>query len=54
MDEWITGALTNLWEVVTTCITKMTSNTYLAIMLVASLVIVGFKVFKRAKKAARA
>lgn len=49
---WETG-LENLWSVISTCIDKLTSNTFLAILLVASLVIVGFKVFKRAKKAAR-
>ena len=53
MAAWMTTALNNLWSVVETCIEKITGNDFLAIMLVASLVVVGFKIFKRAKKAAR-
>lgn len=53
MPAWITTALNNLWSVVTDCIDKITGNDFLAILLVASLVVVGFKIFKKAKKAAR-
>lgn len=52
--SWITTALSSLWEVVESCITHITGNAFLAILLVASLVVVGFKIFKKAKKAARA
>lgn len=49
----LTQALSDLWSIVETCITKITSNAFLAVLLVASLVVVGFKIFKKAKKAAR-
>lgn len=52
MDNWITTALTNLWTVVNGVITEITGNTFLAILLVSSLVIVACKVFKKIKKAA--
>lgn len=47
-------ALTDLTTVVTKCVEFITGNDILYTMFVASLVIVGFKIFKRAKKAAKA
>ena len=49
----VTSALTQLWEVVTSCVTFISGNAILMVLLVASLVAVGFKIFKKAKKAAR-
>lgn len=50
----ITQALTDLTTVVTSCVSMITGNAILYTMFVASLVLVGFKIFKRAKKAAKA
>lgn len=52
--EAISTALTNLWTVVSGCVTFITGNDILMIMLVSSLVVVGFRIFKKAKKAAKA
>ena len=49
----ITQALTQLTEVMTHCVNTITSNSILFTMFVASLVLVGFKIFKRAKSAAK-
>lgn len=50
----VSTALDQLWTVLTRCVTFITSNEILMTMFVASLVVVGFKIFKRAKKAAKA
>lgn len=50
----LSEALTQLGTVVTKCVSFITGNDILYIMFVASLVLVGFKIFKRAKKVARA
>lgn len=47
-------ALTQLGTVVAKCVDFITGNDILYVMFVASLVLVGFKIFKRAKKVARA
>lgn len=47
-------ALEQLGTVVTNCVSYITGNSILYVMFVASLVLVGFKIFKRAKKVARA
>lgn len=49
----LSAALTDLGTVVTKCVEFITSNGILFTMFVASLVLVGFKIFKRAKKAAK-
>ena len=46
-------ALADLGTIFTKCVNFITSNGILFTMFVASLVLVGFKIFKRAKKAAR-
>lgn len=51
--EWITGGLTNLWTVFDGAISHLTNDTFFAILLVSSLVVVAFKLIKKAKKAAR-
>lgn len=46
-------ALTSLWEVVGSCIDFISKNSLLMTMFVASLVIIGFKIVKKAKSAAK-
>ena len=50
----ITNALADLTEVTTSSVNMITGNTILFVMFVASLVLIGFKIFKRAKRAAKA
>ena len=50
----LSDALSQLTTVVSKCVEFITGNPILYTMFVASLVIVGFKIFKRAKKAAKA
>lgn len=51
--SWITTALAELWTIVSGCVTFMTGNELLQIFLVAGLVVIGFRIFRSAKKAAR-
>lgn len=51
--SWLTTAMSSLWDVVTTCITNMTSNAYLSMFLAGSVIILGFKIFRSAKKTSR-
>lgn len=51
--SWIDGALTNLWNVFTSALNTLTSNTFFAIILVSAVVVIAFKLIKKAKKAAR-
>lgn len=62
--SWITTALTQLWTIVTQCVQFIigggaegtaleNGNGLLQIFLVASLVVIGFRIFRSAKKAAR-
>lgn len=50
---WFLTAMSNLFDVVDGVISEITGNAFLAILLVASLVIVACKVFKKIKKTAR-
>lgn len=49
----ITGALGNVWDVVTACMTQIKDNALLMAMFSASIIPVGFKIFKRAKRAVK-
>lgn len=51
--SWMSDALESLWDVVGELTDLLTTNSFLSILLVASLVIVACKVFKRIKKTAR-
>lgn len=50
---WWILPITILLSIVEDSIQKIAGNAFLAILLVASLVYIGFKIFKKAKKAAR-
>lgn len=49
----VTTALTSLWEVVGSCVDFISHNALLMTMFVASLVVIGFKLVKKAKSAAK-
>lgn len=49
----VTGALTNCWTLVTDCVDFFTQNAALMVMFVGGLVPVGFKIFRKAKRAAK-
>lgn len=49
----IIAALTNFWQVVTSCITFITTNAALMALFAASLIPIGFKIFKKAKRAVK-
>lgn len=51
--EWVTTGLTNLWTVFDGALQHLTNNTFFAVLLVSSLVVVAFKLIKKAKRAAR-
>lgn len=51
--SWLTTAMSSLWDVVTTCIENMTGNAYLAMFLAGSVIVLGFKIFRSAKRTAR-
>lgn len=51
--EWINTGLTNLWTIFNSALTTLTGNTFFAILLVSSLVVVALRLIKKAKKAAR-
>ena len=50
---WLTTAIATIWTTVTDCITHMTSDSYLALFLAASVIGLGFKIFRSAKKTAK-
>ena len=49
----ISDALTNVWNTVSSCITFITGNAALMMLFAASLVPVGFKIFKKAKRSVK-
>lgn len=51
--NWLTTAIESLWTVVTDCISQMTTNSYLALFLAGSVIMLGFKIFRSAKKTAK-
>ena len=53
--DWagISSALTNVWSIVGSCINFITGNAALMMLFAASLVPVGFKIFKKAKRSVR-
>lgn len=51
--SWLTTAITDLFNVVSTCITQLTGNAFLAMFLAASAVSIGFRIFRSAKRTAR-
>lgn len=51
--NWLTTAIASLWTVVTDCISNMTTNDYLALFLAGSVIMLGFKIFRSAKKTAK-
>lgn len=51
--ETVSGALENVWSMVNSCVTFITSNTALLFLFVSSLVPVGFKLFKKAKRSVK-
>ena len=50
---WINSGLTNLWTIFESALSTLTGNDFFAILLVSSLVVVAFKLIKKAKKASR-
>ena len=51
--SWLTTAIGDLFNVVSTCITQITGDAFLAMFLAASAVTLGFRIFRSAKKTAR-
>lgn len=51
--DWLTTAITDLFNVVAKCINTMTSNAFLAMFLAASAVTLGFRIFRSAKRTAK-
>ena len=54
--EWstISGAFSDAWSVVTSCLTNISNNALLVVMLVCGTVLpMGFKLFKKAKRAVK-
>ena len=51
--SWYLVPILTLLNFVEKLIEKISGNAFLAILLVACLVVIGFKVFKKAKKSAR-
>lgn len=49
----ITAALGNVWDVIEDCMTNIKDNALLMAMFAASIIPVGFKIFKRAKRAVK-
>lgn len=50
--NWITTALTSLWDIVSSCFDFMIGNAYFGILLVIGLVCAAFKVIRKAKRTA--
>ena len=50
---WLSTAISDLFNVVSTCITQITGNAFLAMFLAASAVTLGFRIFRSAKKTAK-
>ena len=50
---WISSMLTEMWTIVTSCVTFLTGNALFQLFLVAGLIPIGFRIFRSAKKAAR-
>lgn len=48
----VASGLTALWEVVGSCLQFITTNALLMTMFVASLVVIGFRILRKAKKTA--
>lgn len=46
-------ALTNLWTYIRQVFEHLTGNEFFAVLIVASLVVIAFKLIKKAKRAAR-
>lgn len=46
----ITGALSNIWDVVDSCIENVAQNPLLLTMLCAGLIPVGFRIFRKARR----
>lgn len=53
--QWadVTAAVTNVFSVVTTCLTEIMGNPLLAAIFVSSIIVVALRLIKRIKKAAR-
>lgn len=51
--EVISGALTNVWAIVTSCITFIVSNDLFLVLLAGGLVPLGFKVFRVARRSVK-
>lgn len=51
--EWITSGLTEIWNIVSGCVTFLTGNALMQLFLVAGLIPIGFRIFRSAKRAAR-
>lgn len=51
--EVVETALTNVWSIVSSCVTFITGQPVMLTLFAASLVPIGFKIFRKAKKAVR-
>lgn len=49
----ITTALKTVWDIVESCVTFISDNPIMMVLLVAGMVPVGFKIFKRAKRSVK-
>lgn len=49
----ISGALTNAWTLVDSAITFITTNDVFVVIFAAGLIPIGFRIFKKAKRAVR-
>lgn len=49
----IMAALEDFWDVIDSCITFITTNAALMAIFAASLIPIGFKIFKKAKRAVK-
>lgn len=50
---WITDNLPHIWDIVSGCVTQLTTNSLFQLFLVAGLIPIGFRIFRSAKRAAR-
>ena len=53
--DWATvsSALTNVWSLVESCLNFIVSNNVFVVMFAAGLIPIGFKIFRKAKKAVK-
>lgn len=51
--ELVSGALTNVWTIVSSCVTFIVSNELFLVLLAGGLIPLGFRVFRIAKRSVK-